>query len=91
MLAVGGFAEHVRLVAPKARYLLLQPNMDLRHHILIAMTPQLVSMRERTGHAPTRRLDNMLPDRFRIEWRWFPVPVDDSAAGGLLLGVPAQS
>jgi hypothetical protein len=92
MLTIHGFIEHACLVTPEAGYLLLQPNADLRHQVLVTLTPQLVSMSERTWHTPARRLDDMFPHRFGIERRQFVVPVDYPAPFGIRIefGVSRQ-
>jgi hypothetical protein len=69
VLAVYGFIQHVRVATSETHDLLFQSHADLRHQVVVALTPQLVAMSQHAWHTATRRFDDMLPHRLGIERR----------------------
>ena len=67
-------------MAAETGNLLRQPIACACHQIILAGTPQFLTMRDRVGYAAARRLDDVLTERLGVERRQFAVPV--SGPGG---------
>ncbi len=64
------------IITPETNHLLSQTQADLRHQIFITLSPQLVAVSERAGHPAAGRLNDVLPNCLRAEWRKLVVPID---------------
>jgi len=84
MADVDGFVADVGVVAPKARDLLHQSELCVRHQFLVTPFPEFVSVTDSPRHTTTGRLKSVFGHELRAEWREFSVPVDDLVVLGVV-------
>ena len=77
VLTIHRFREYVSIVASKPDYLLLQSVLNTIHHVLVALVPHFVAMRQRAGHPFARYLNGMLAYRFSVVRGQLAVPIYD--------------
>jgi hypothetical protein len=48
----------------------------MQHEVVIALAPEFFAMGNGIWHSIADRLERVLAERFRIQWRQFAMPVD---------------
>ena len=56
--------------------------MGANHQVVLALAPEFFSVSNGIRHSTADRLERVLAERFRVQWRQFAMPVDHL---GLLL------
>ena len=71
------FVVDVRKVATQASDLLDQTALGIGHELLIALIPELVTVRDRPGDTAAVGLDRVFRYQFRLERRELVMPIHD--------------